>query len=411
MKFLGFNINRNNNKQETRSFETLIGSVNYSTYSTYITDKALTLSAVNRACNLLSDGIASLNLKTYLIDNEGFKTEFRQSNLYNLLTIEPNSKMGKYTMFKNLITSVLLTGNGYILINRDKKGNVLSLDLIDSSLVSIELLGNEIKYKITGYNTLIDSSNMIHIINYPSANGLYGISTIEHASNVLKICYDTQQHSQGFLRNGASMSGFLTTNASLKPETKEQIKKEFSSTVNPEFGTPNGITILSNGEFKFQPITINPKDAQMLENQVFNVIEVARFFNVNPALLFDSSNSQSGTIENIQLSFLNTSLLPIIEKLENEFTRKLLKPSERQSIELRFDLSNLLRLDSASKASFYSQMFNLGVFSTNDICRLENLPKVNGEGANKHFTQVNLQPLENLFADQKNNNQLDNNLK
>lgn len=45
--------------------------------------------------------------------------------------------MSRFTFMKTLITSVLLDGNGYALIERDDKGNATKLKLIPSELVTV----------------------------------------------------------------------------------------------------------------------------------------------------------------------------------------------------------------------------------------------------------------------------------
>ena len=54
----------------------------------------------------------------------------------------------------------------------------------------------------------------------------------------------------------------------------------------------------------FQPVTVNPSDAQLLETREFNVIDICRFFGVSPVKAFDLSKSSYSTVEATQLAFL-----------------------------------------------------------------------------------------------------------
>jgi len=47
----------------------------------------------------------------------------------------------------------------------------------------------------------------------------------------------------------------------------------------------------------FEPITVNPSDAQLLETREFNVIDICRFFGVSPVKAFDLSKSSYSTVE------------------------------------------------------------------------------------------------------------------
>ena len=144
---------------------------------------------------------------------------------------------------------------------------------------------------------------------------------------------------------------------------------------------------------EFKPITVNPSDAQLLETRQFNVIDICRFFGVSPVKAFDLTHSSYSTVEATNLSFLTDTLSPLLEKLELEFERKLYKTSEKETIDVRFDTSRLLRADKQSLATYYSTLFNIGVVSCNEIRREIDLPYI--EGGDSHFVQVNLATLQN----------------
>ena len=137
------------------------------------------------------------------------------------------------------------------------------------------------------------------------------------------------------------------------------------------------------GNMDFQPITVNPSDAQLLETREFNVIDICRFFGVSPVKAFDLSKSSYSTVEATQLAFLTDTLAPLLEKIELEFERKLYKPSERENIEVRFNTEVLLRADKASLASYYNTLFQIGVITPNEIRKVLDLPAI--ENGDKSF--------------------------
>ena len=147
----------------------------------------------------------------------------------------------------------------------------------------------------------------------------------------------------------------------------------------------------------FQPITVNPSDAQLLETRQFNVIDICRFFGVSPVKAFDLSKSSYSTVEATQLAFLTDTLAPLLEKIELEFERKLYKPSERNSIDVRFDTSVLLRADKASLANYYNTLFQIGVITPNEIRKALDLEAI--ENGDHTFVQVNIQTLNNAVKD------------
>jgi len=62
----------------------------------------------------------------------------------------------------------------------------------------------------------------------------------------------------------------------------------------------------------YTPLSGNANETQMLETRLFNVAEIARYFNINPVLLGDLSKSSYNTIEAANLEFLTHTLMPYV---------------------------------------------------------------------------------------------------
>lgn len=302
--------------------------------------------------------------------------------------------MTRFTFIKTLIVSTLLKGNGYAFIERDNLGNATALHYIPSDLVTIippKTLKDNIAYSVTGLSNIIEACNMIRILNF-SYDGITGISTLAHAKNTLGLSADSEAHASGFFKGGANLAGILKVQSNLTSKQKSDLKNSWQTAFSPSTGQPNGVAVLE-GNMEFQPITVNPTDAQLLETRQFNVIDICRFFGVSPVKAFDLSKSSYSTVEATNLSFLTDTLSPLLEKLELEFERKLYKPSEKESIDVRFDTSRLLRADKQSLASYYNTLFNIGVVSLNEIRKELDLAAV--EGGDNHFIQVNMTTVQN----------------
>ena len=113
-------------------------SLYFNTSSSYTTDKAMLLSTVYRCVDVISDSVAQLPLEPYLIDTQGFKQKHLNHATYYMLNKEPNHKMSRFTFIKTLVVSMLLKGNAYAVINRNRKGDEISLEFIPSELVTID---------------------------------------------------------------------------------------------------------------------------------------------------------------------------------------------------------------------------------------------------------------------------------
>lgn len=370
--------------------------LSYNCATNYTTEKSMLLSTVYRCVEVISDSVAQLPLEPYKIDSQGYKIKFTSHPTYKLLNKEPNPRMTRFDFVKVLIVSTLLKGNGYAFIERDDKGNAQGLHFIPAELVTIirpKSLKESVSYSIAGLGA-VESCNMIHIKNF-SYDGIEGISTLRHARNTLGLSTDAEAHAAGFFKGGANLAGILKSTTNLNAQQKNDLKRSWQMAFSPATGTPNGVAVLE-GNLSFEPITVNPTDAQLLETRQFNVVDICRFFGVSPVKAFDLSKSSYSTVEATNLSFLTETLSPLLEKIEEEFERKLYKPSEKDSIDVRFDTATLLRADKQSLANYYQTLFNIGVVSPNDIRKQLDLPAM--EGGDNTFVQVNIQTLERAVS-------------
>lgn len=375
--------------------------LSYNCATNYTTEKSMLLSTVYRCVEVISDSVAQLPLEPYKIDSQGYKIKFTSHPTYKLLNKEPNPRMTRFDFIKVLIVSTLLKGNGYAYIERDNKGDAVGLHFIPAELVTIirpKSLKESVSYSIAGLGT-VESCNMIHIKNF-SYDGIEGVSTLRHARNTLGLSTDAEAHAAGFFKGGANLAGILKTTTNLNSQQKNELKRSWQMAFSPATGTPNGVAVLE-GNLSFEPITVNPTDAQLLETRQFNVVDICRFFGVSPVKAFDLTKSSYSTVEATNLSFLTETLSPLLEKIELEFERKLYKPSEKDSIDVRFDTATLLRADKQSLANYYQTLFNIGVVSPNDIRKQLDMEAI--EGGDNTFVQVNIQTLKRAISSKPKN--------
>lgn len=400
MKIFGIEI-RKASKKEIK--EVISSTYSGSGYFLQSRENAMLLSTVYRCVDVISDSVAQLPLETYKLDAEGFKRPYVDHPIYTLMDEEPNEDMTRFTFFKTMVASVLLKGNAYAYIERDGKGNAIQLIYLPVNLVGIVWITDthgirRKRYQVAGFKDLVQPKDMIHILNF-SYDGIIGVSTLTHARQTLGIATDSESHASGFFKNGASMAGVLTIEGTrLNKEQKEQNYNEWSARTNPTTGNPNGIVILE-GNMKYQPITINPKDSQLLESRQFNVVDVCRFFSVSPVKAFDLSKSSYATVEATQLGFLTDTVAPMLTKIELELQRKVPLPSEKGRMKIEFNTKGFLRADKAAQAAYLNTMFNIGAMTPNEIRRENNMSKV--EYGDNAFVQVNIQTLESAVENPK----------
>ena len=335
---------------------------------------AVSLSAVFAAIEIISNSLAELplNVKTRQ-DNKS--TLVKNHPLYHIFD---NCIMTKYMMIKMLVTDMLLYGNGVAYIERATDGTPTNLVYCPHGTYSI--IYNEqsrsLYYLIPSLRKgRIEPIDVVHILKN-SLNGVEGRGILFYANHTLKLTSSTEKAAQDYFSSGMHVSGILRqvdVHTPLNDKQRNSIRESWRQG-HSKNGT--GICVIEGG-LEYQPVSSNSKDAQLLESRLFNLQDVARFFNINPVLLGDLSHSSYSTIEASLLEFVTHTLYPYITLIENELKRKLIKPSEK-NLYIDLDAGFILKSDKTSQANYLNTLKQAGIITTNEAREQLGLNPVEG---------------------------------
>lgn len=395
---------------EERSLAVALG---FNGTSNFVTTQSMRLSAVYAATNMISNSVALLPMK--VVTTEGGRTKEIEHPLKRVLNLKPNKKYNHFNFMKMLIESVILKGNGYAYIERDENLNVVALHYIDSDWVTpIIQADGSVKYIVHGMSQAIDSINMIHLFQHIDET-FRGISTVKYADMTLQGVHAAESHSSNFFKSGAGLMGVLKSSAPMTNEQKRQAAESWRLSITNSQG--GGVAILPQG-LDYQPISISPEDAQLLETRKYSLSEVARFFNISPIKLFDLTNVSYSSLEQTNLSYLQDTILPFTQLMEDEFNLKLFKPSEVGKITVDFDYSVLVQTDKNTEAEYYTKLLTNGVLTINDVRSKLGLEPSQEIGSDKHWIQISYATVENVASgayikqtDQSQGQKVDNKVK
>jgi HK97 family phage portal protein len=401
-----FNLFNRNNKQQKRNYNPLA----YGMEDIFVKHKSLMLSSVYRAIELKSNAVASIPIEIYSTNLVGDKIKYSKlDDLHYILNERPSTRMNSYTFWKLILQDLDLNGNSYALIKRDDSENVVELIYIPANLVSIQnadMIFEDPIYLVAGYPGNVEYKDIIHIINH-TKNGVKGISTLEYAANTLSLAYNTEHSANAVFKNGGKLSGIYTMSGYLDDDKRKDIEDNWRKT----FSNPDstGIVIMEQGD-TFNPITLNSAELEMIQSRQFNIIEICRFFNVSPILLYDYTKLSYSALEDVMLEFLTTTIQPILTKIEKELNYKLIPESQRITRHIKFDTTGFIKTGKLTTADFYSKLFNAGVLSTNEI--RNELGYKDIPGGDSNYIQVNLMKVgESALNTDLGNSIIDNKLK
>ena len=330
---------------------------------------ALSLSAVYSAVELISNSIALLPIQVKYKDGNG-NDQINKEHPLNIAFYD--NKMSKYMIIKMMVSDMLLFGNGYAYIER-KNGFVTGLRYLESNDVQVQYdkTRDRLTYTCTvlpGRN--IAPENILHIYKN-SRNGYTGVGVLKYAARTIDLANYTENSSLDFFAKGLNVTGIIHAKQPMNKQQAQQALHSIEGNVNADKAYYKFLPF----DIDFQPLTQNAKDAQMIETRLFNVSEIARFFNISPVLLQDLSKSSYSTVEAANLQFLTQTLLPYIAIIETEFNRKLVG-EEKVFIDL--DEREFLRTDSQSTANYLQTLKAAGIITTNEAREQLGLAPIKG---------------------------------
>lgn len=352
---------------------------------------ALGVPAVYRAIALLSGTVASLPWHAYRDRDDDSRERLRPQPK---IAAKPHPDLTRFEWMELALVHNLSWGNTYFRKLRDGSGLVRELWPIEPSRVKTGRASSGEKFYAVDTTSLgtvatpLDERAVFsdeEILHVPGLgyDGVVGLSPIGLARQGIGLAMAAEQFGAKLFGSGNLISGILTTDQKISQEAADTLKARWKAQHSGLAGA-HEIGVLGQGT-KFQPISLPPEDAQFIESRRFQVSEIARLFGVPPHMLMDTEKSTSwGTgIEQQSLGFVVFTLRPWLSRFEQRLSTLLADESY-----IKFGVEGLLRGDSAARSAFYTSMWNIGAYSTNDIRRLEDAPPV--EGGDVRYRPLNM---------------------
>lgn len=344
-------------------------------------ERSITLTAVWRCVNLLSNLRAFLPLKLYRIRDDGSKEEATDHYLSNLIR-KPNSWQTSFALRQFWGMSQLLWGNEYGLIDW-RNGKVNQILPLHPKRVQLFLDDNGTPvYRVelrNGTYAWLSRFEVYHVMLF-SMDGYTGVSPIQACRESLGLAAAIEEWGARTMANSGIPSGILTLPQGLTKEQEAAIKAQWQEVYAGLANT--GRTAVLRAGMKYEPIGLKPVDLEWMETRKFGIEEVCRIYGVPPELAQHTSPVTSwGTgVEQRFQAFLTTTLDPHLVAVEQGLERALLLDSEQGRYYLRHQRAAMLRTDLITRFNAYRVGRMSGFMTVNEIRALEELNPVGPEG-------------------------------
>jgi HK97 family phage portal protein len=322
------------------------------------TTDALSLSSVYRAAQIIATHVKSLSMKTYRDDVEVPAP---------LWVRNPSTSIHRAGFLEQLTLSLVLSGNAYMLVSRNGRGETMKLETLNPLDVAINTTDAGEKLSYTYRGTIPYSlTDVTHLSLLRVPSNAYGLGPIQAAQPELLNARDTRDYAANYWSMGIP-SGILKTDQHLTAEQALAYKEAWNASA----GAKNGVVILGNS-LNYVPQYLSPRDSMFIEAQEWSRSTIASLFGI-PAnyLLANQGAGSSLTYTNLEseaLAFIRGTLQVYTTEIEAAFSSLL-----PRSVDARFSFDSILRTDTLSRYQAHAIAIDAGFMTVDEVRRLENL--------------------------------------
>lgn len=349
-------------------------------------ESARTLAAVYQAIQLIAGDMGALPLKLFQAVPGGREAR-PQHPAYRRLHDKPNSSKMSAMAFREAAQGWILSrGNFYAEI--DYAGR--DFELIFLEQISTRFVTDQgPPHYVTGpTQRKILPENVLHIPGL-GGDGITGWSVIGAAKEAIGQGLASQDFAGEFYGSGMKQSMILKHPEHLSEQAQELLRKS----VERAGSRAHGVLVLEEGLDATQ-WQISSEDAEWLESRKFNVVEIARFFNVPPHKLRDHEHATFSNIESAQIDYVVSSLTPWLVRWEQALNNQLLSDAERAAgYFFKHEVDGLLRGDPEKRANAIQARFATGSITPNQIRALHDENALTMPGADEAYVPLNYVPL------------------
>lgn len=343
-------------------------------------DNLLAISAVYRCISLISDDIGKLRLKLLKFD-QGIWQEIMDPSPFWPVLRKPNRYQTRIQFMQQWVVMKLLYGNTYVYKERDNRGVVVALYILDSRKVKPVVTQDGDVYYACSSDSLtqmpngeaaIHNSNIIHDRAMTPFHPLCGLPAIYSIARSGTQALKMQTNAAVFFQNMSRPSGQLTAPGVISDATIARMKEQFEQLFG---GTNIGRLLVTGNGLKYEPMTMPFEQSQFIEQMAFTVEDIARGFGVPLYKLSAGTNPTFTNVGAMNQDYYSQTLQIYIEAIELLLDEGLALPVDR-GIEL--DLSALLRMDQEALAKFVDAGIQRAFLTPNEGRAMFNLPPKEG---------------------------------
>jgi HK97 family phage portal protein len=358
-------------------------------------ESVLAHAAVYACVTLIASDIGKLRVKLVAQDADGIWQE-TTNTAHSPVLRRPNRYQNRIKFYEQWIVSKLIHGNMYAVKQRDQRGVVTALYILDPTCVAPLVAPDGAVYYKVGRDLLaqieeaivIPQSEIIHDVMIPLFHPLVGVSPIYACGVGAAQGLQIQQNSSRFFMNKAVPSGIVTAPGHIDDDAAEEIKLRWQEAYGGEnYGR---VAVLGDG-LTYEKMSFSATDSQLIEQLKWTAENACTAFHVPPYLIGVGAVPANSSPETLQIQYYSQCLQNLIESIELllDDGLEMTTNAAGQPIGTEMDLDDLIRMDTATKVKASADAIKGGGMAPNEArARYLDLGPVPG-GAMPYLQQQN----------------------
>lgn len=346
---------------------------------TWTNETVLAHYAVYACVTLISNDIGKLRQRLIELDANGIWKE-TTSGAFSPVLKKPNNYQNHVQFKQWWQTSKLISGNTYGLKQRDQRGVVTSIYLLDPCRV-LPLVADDgsIYYQLSndnlnrvGHGVTVPASEIIHDRMNCLFHPLVGVSPLYAAAQAACQSLKMQKDSSTFFSNGARPGGILSAPGAISDDTAARLKAHWDANYT---GENAGRVAVVGDDLKFQQMKMSATDSQLIEQFRLTAEMICTAFHVPPSKVGVTTSPTGTTAAQENQKYYSDCIQVLVEEYEACMDDGLSVP-DKYGVEL--DIDGLLRMDMGALVETLKLAVGGTIMAPNEARKRMNLPPVKG---------------------------------
>lgn len=328
------------------------------------------------ACQtLIAADIAKLRLRLVSLDDDGIWNEL-DSPAFSPVLRKPNRFQTRLKFVEQWMLSKLSRGNTYVLKERDARGLVVALYVLDPSKVTpLVAPDGSVYYQLCRNDlaslpedVIVPAREVIHDRMYTPYHPLVGVSPIVACGLAATQGSKISSNSALFFGAGANPGGVLTAPGAVSDATAARLKAYWEA--NYTGANVGRVAVVGDG-LKYEPMTMTAVDSQLIDQLKWTSETICSAYHVPPYMVGVGPPPPYNSATVLYSMFYAQCLQSLIESLELALDEGLELPRPYGT---EFDLDDLMRMDSDAQVTMLEKAVRAGLMERNEGRKKLNLP-------------------------------------